>query len=243
MGGRGTAAVIRALVDPGTLAPNTVISLSDGEAHHLRVRRVRPGARLQVTDGEGHEGEGVLEDGGRIHVASVHTATRSSPLVLVVGAGDRDRFAWVVEKATEFGVTDVVPITTERTTSVGDRVEGRHVEKLQRRAFEALKQCGGAWAPVVHLPCTLPELVARHATGARWLADAEGTAPPAHEARGPLAAIVGPEGGLTSAERETLLAARWTPVRLARQTLRFETAAVAVMAIAALAREAGDDNE
>ena len=68
-------------------------------------------------------------------------------LTLAVGAGDRDRFAWLVEKAVELGVTAVVPLETERTAGVATRVATtQHLAKLRRQALEAIKQCGAAWA-------------------------------------------------------------------------------------------------
>ena len=49
---------------------------------------------------------------------------RRRPLILAVGAGDRERFGWLVEKAVELGVTEVIPLNTVRT---------RHVASIQRR--------------------------------------------------------------------------------------------------------------
>ena len=65
---------------------------------------------------------------------------------LAVGAGDRDRFGWLVEKAAELGVTTLVPIETARTTGVATRLRGKHLEKLRRQALEAIKQSGAPWA-------------------------------------------------------------------------------------------------
>ena len=79
--------------------------------------------------------------------------------MLGVGAGDRDRFGWLVEKATELGVTEIVPLETERTRGVATGCGPEQLDKLRRRAREALKQCGGAWAPVLREPSPLEAFV------------------------------------------------------------------------------------
>lgn len=216
-------------------------NLRDGEAHHLQVRRAEPGEAVELRDGEGLVGQGTLAHSGktwRVEVTATERVAPPPPLVLAVGAGDRDRFAWVVEKATELGVTAVVPLECERTAGVATRVRPRHLERLRRHALEAVKQSGAAWATRVDEPAPLDTLVGRAADGPRWLADAEGGPPPVI-ADAPLTIVIGPEGGLTPAERERLITAGYVAIRLAAHTLRFETAAVAAAAAAVAGRLRG----
>ena len=161
------------------------------------------------------------------------------PLVLAVGAGDRDRFAWVVEKATELGVTAVIPMECERTAGVATKIRSQHLERLRRHALEAVKQSGAAWATRVEEPVSVDILVEQPPEGSRWLADATGEPTPAVLGDTPLTVVVGPEGGLTPAERERLVAAGYEAIRLAGHTLRFETAAVAAAAAAVAGRLRG----
>lgn len=234
--------MILALVTPGALVEGREVRLAEGEVHHFRVRRVREGDPVGLRDGKGGLGEGrVVGDAheGCVVVERAHVEPPPPVLGLAVGAGDKDRFQWLVEKAAELGVTDVIPLETERTAGVGNRVRGEHVEKLQRRALEAIKQSGASWAPVVHMPHTLPELVARHRTGARWLADATGHHPPGIGPGAGVWAAIGPEGGFAEAEKRLLLDAGWVPVRLGDHVLRFETAGLVVAAHAHAARAAG----
>jgi 16S rRNA (uracil1498-N3)-methyltransferase len=135
----------------------------------------------------------------------------------------------------------VVPLETARTASVATRIRDVHVEKLARRAREAIKQSGAFWAPAVAVPETLQRFLARPFTGARWLLDADGGPPPLAEAAGPAAAIVGPEGGLTEEERAAALAAGWRAVRAGPHVLRFETAAIAAATLIQAAREGRRD--
>ncbi|HSR16300.1 MAG TPA: RsmE family RNA methyltransferase [Gemmatimonadales bacterium] len=230
MGGRGGETMLTVLVPPGPRQAGEQVSLPPGEVHHLKVRRARAGDRLRLVNGEGLLASGVLADpvrDGQVVLDQVSVVPRPSPLQLAVGAGDRDRFAWLVEKAAELGVTDVIPLETERTRGVSSRVRGEHVEKLQRRAFEATKQCGAAWSPMVHLPHTIPEVVTRHRGEILWLADVDGAVAGPVPATASVLVAVGPEGGFTEAERQLLMDAGFQPTRLGPHTLRFETAAIA----------------
>lgn len=216
--------------------------LGEGEAHHLRVRRARSGDLVELRDGAGLVGTGRLVPAGReweVEVEGMERLPRPVDLTLAVGAGDRERFARVVEKAVELGVTGVVPLETERTVGVATRVRAQHVGKLRRTALEALKQCGSAWACEVTEPVDVAEFVARPVEGIGWLADAD--APPVPPAIGgaPLTVVVGPEGGLTPREHELLRSAGYLPVALGPHVLRFETAAIAAAAAAAAARLRG----
>ena len=217
-------------------------SLREGEAHHLQVRRVEPGERVELRDGEGLVGTGTLRWNGKIwsvEVAEMDRVGPPPPLELAVGAGDRERFAWMVEKATELGVTVVVPLESERTAGVATRIRPQHLDRLRRHALEVVKQSGAAWASRVEQPVSLDALLSRETNGARWLADAEGRPAPAVLEDAPLTVAIGPEGGFTSTERQRLLAAGFRAIRLATHTLRFETAAVAAAAVAVAARLRG----
>ena len=231
--------MMRVLLLPGGEAASGRGGLSDEEAHHLRVRRARDGEAVEIRDGAGLVGTGRLVQAGQgweVEVERAERQARPADLTLAVGAGDRERFAWVVEKAAELGVTRVVPLETERTAGVSSRVRAGHLEKLRRIALEAVKQCGAAWACQVAEPVALTAFAALALDGEGWLAEANGNAPPAGLGRAPLTVVIGPEGGVTEREAERLLAAGFRPTALGPHTLRFETAALAAAAIVAAAR-------
>lgn len=199
---------------------------------------------VDIRDGEGLVGDGVLRGAGdaiEVVVARVERKPRPAPLRLAVGAGDRDRFAWLVEKAAELGVTEIVPLETARTAGVESRVRAgaQQLDRLRRRALEAVKQCGAAWAPVVHDVARLDAFLAQPPDGTRWLADVSGEAPPAGFGCGALTILVGPEGGFSEDELARARAAGFRPIRFAEQVLRFETAAIAAAACAASVRLGG----
>jgi 16S rRNA (uracil1498-N3)-methyltransferase len=206
------------------------------------VRRAAEGVTVRLRDGHGFVGMGVLRgERGSVHVVVEQAghAARPAPLRLAVAAGDRDRFAWLIEKATELGVTDIYPVATEQTAAVASRIRDGQLGRLRRRALEAVKQCGAPWAPRVHPAQPLATLLAQALEGARWLTDAAGAAVPAEFGAGPCTVLVGPEGGLSRAEQDSARAAGFLPIRLAEHVLRFETAALAAAACAAAARLGG----
>lgn len=227
--------MITLLAEPGTLRAGAEVALPADESHHLRVRRGRDGDRVLLADGEGSLAEGEVRPSGRVAVMAVRQVPRPVPLVLAVGAGDKDRWGWLVEKAAELGVTDLLPVETERTAGVASRVRSEHLERLRRRALEAIKQSGAAWAPAILPPVSVAELAVRPSEGERWIADPAGDLPEPVAAGVPVAVAVGPEGGFTEGERHQLLDAGWRPIRLGPHVLRFETAAIAA-ALAAGAR-------
>lgn len=227
--------MISVLAPAGAVAALATVPLDEAEAHHLKVRRAAEGDPVKILDGAGTAGWGrlVRDAGGfAVVVERVEHAARPPDVTLIVGAGDRERFGWLAEKTAELGVTDLIPLESDRTRSVGSRVQGHHVEALNRRALQAIKQSGAMWAPIVHLPLTLPEVAARAFPGARWLADPDGGAPALPIEGDAVTTVVGPEGGLTTAERDVLLGAGYVAVRLAPAILRFETAALVAAALA-----------
>jgi 16S rRNA (uracil1498-N3)-methyltransferase len=249
-GGRG-ATVITVLVPPGVVTPGGAAGhrerLDDEEQHHLRVRRAHDGERVALRDGAGLVGIGRVAIVGKaweVEIESAQRRARPAALLLAVGAGDRERFGWVVEKAVELGATRIVPLVTARAGAVATRIRDNHVEKLRRQALEATKQCGAAWAVEVDAPATLAAFIERNETERneprlRWLADAAGEAPPGTLDRIAVTIVIGPEGGLEDQERAALLGAGFRPLALAAHSLRFETAAVAAAAAVTAARLRG----
>ena len=230
---------MKVLVPAGTAAPGALVPLDDDETHHLRVRRAAAGETVELRDGAGLSGTGVLEGAASRWAVRVGEVKRTSPppaLVLAVGAGDRDRFAWLVEKAAELGATEIVPVETGRTAGVATRVQAKHTARLGRRALESIKQSGALWSPQALAPVPLGELLRARTDGARWIADPEGVPPPASVADA-VTVLIGPEGGFTAGERAAVAEAGWQAVRLGPHVLRFETAAVAAAACVAAGRE------
>ena len=209
---------------PDGAAPHVLVDdvgepvLGADARHHLqRVRRLRSGAALTVTDGAGRWRWCRLDpDGGASPDGSVHEVPRPDPPITVAFAltkGDKPEL--VVQKLTELGVDRIVPFRAARSVvRWDDDRAATHIERWRVIARAALEQSHGCWLPEV---AEVADVDALAAAGAVRL-DREG-APPSL-ARSVVA--VGPEGGWDAAERERLPDA----VTLGPLVLRAETAAL-----------------
>jgi 16S rRNA (uracil1498-N3)-methyltransferase len=215
----------------------SVTTLGEEAAHHLRVRRMGPSDRIRLTDGAGTIGSGVLVRLSKSQAAvDVEDVERVEPLPevhLLVPIADRERMLWLSEKSVELGATTWRPVLWRRSRSVTPRGEGTAFQaKIRARMIAALEQCGGAWLPALYPDAPLDRAIAATPAGTRLLLDPEGEPMLGAHASTPLTLATGPEGGLDPTERDALLAAGFTPVTIAASILRFETAAIAGLAIA-----------
>jgi len=211
------------------------------EARHYLcdVLRLGAGAAVELFDGEGGAWDASLGDdlatlvlaGGR------RVAPRAgAPIALVFALAKGEKNDLVVQKATELGAVRVAPFAAARSVvRLGaDRARGR-AERWRRIAEEAARQCGRSDVPEVAAPASLAAALAALPTGVRLLVlHGEGGAPlpslPLEGAAG-VAAVVGPEGGLTAAELDACRAAGAARASLGPRTLRAETAAIAIVAL------------
>ena len=229
------------LVPPGSLNAE-IVTLSGPEGHHAAaVRRLRPGERADVSDGAGMIAEcavlSVARDSVTLSVRSVRTLPAPEPRITVVQAlpkGDRGELA--VELMTEVGVDAIVPWAAQRCVVRwhGDRGD-RALARWRATAREASKQSRRAWLPEVAGLASLADVAERAsaATCAVVLeADAESALSglPLPE-RGEILLVVGPEGGITPAERTALAEAGAVEAHLGPTVLRTSTAGAAAAAV------------
>lgn len=233
--------MITLLADPASFDRSEVRVEGEGYRHLFRARRVEAGARLRVVDGRGRArwGEVARVDRSSALVALGEPAPANEPafrLELLVPTCRPERASWLVEKATEVGVSAVRFLHMARAPR--DFGAGT-LERLRRVAAAAVEQCHRALVPEITGPHDWGEVEALTAScgDCRWFLD-PGPAGAAGWGRGtgPAGAlIVGPEGGLDPGERRELLAAGWRPVGLGERILRLETAAVVGSAMVLLA--------
>jgi len=154
--------------------------------------------------------------------------------VLALALAKGEKVELVVQKATELGVSRIVPWEAERSVMrlAGERAEER-AKRWRRIAEEAARQCGRADVPEVRTPASLAQLVAELPAGFLPLVfHGEGSAPIAQlPAAAGVVAVVGPEGGLSPAELGTLERAGAVRASLGPRTLRAETAAIVAVAL------------
>jgi 16S rRNA (uracil1498-N3)-methyltransferase len=227
------------LLDPLPAAGTARLEGPEGR-HAATVKRLRPGEAVLLSDGRGGLAHAVVDAAGRDTVDLTITGRADTaapaPRVLLAQAlvkGDRGELA--VESATEAGVDGILPWRAARCVARWE--EGPRGEKALARwrstVREAAKQARRPWLPVVEEPVTTAALARRveavdlavvlHEGASERLADVP--LPP----RGDLLLVVGPEGGITDAEIDTLVAAGARPVRLGPEVLRASTAAAVAL--------------
>jgi 16S rRNA (uracil1498-N3)-methyltransferase len=215
-----------------------VFRLKAGEAKHLsRVCRLIVGDEVEIFDGRGVAMRSRVIAIGKDWVdlsalgETIPERAPPFPLVLASAVPKADRFEWLVEKATEIGVSRLVPLISERTV-----VEpgANKISRLERTIIEASKQCGRTRLMAIDPPQRWAAVVDGFAGSSRFLADPKGVLPcqlRAIPSGQPVVLAVGPEGGFTPDERGTAVRAGWLPISLGVYTLRIESAAVAGCAV------------
>jgi 16S rRNA (uracil1498-N3)-methyltransferase len=232
--------LITLLVSPDELDTSPIEVSGDSYRHLFRARRLEFGARVRVVDGEGRARWSTVEQVDRTaaKLAVVGEAPSNEPereLVLLVAAPRIQRAAWLAEKTTEIGAAAIRFVNSERSPrSYGET----SLARLRRVATAAVEQCHRAKAPEttgVHPFSELADLMTD--CRERRFLDLEGAAGVDAHA-GPVALLVGPEGGWTAGEHEQLLGLDCRPWGLGARTLRVETAAVAGSSLLLLSKSA-----
>lgn len=212
------------------------------EARHLtRVLRVETGQRYEISDNRNvylAEIETARKDGVVFRtIEKLPSPLPSARFELYAALIKFDRFEWIVEKATELGVTEIVPIDATRSERGLEKAAAKRLERWRRIAIEASQQSRRAQLPEIAEPVPLDEALARPGTY-RYVLDEDPKAVPLFQAlpavRGvedTIAILTGPEGGWTDDERLSFTAAGWSPVSLGSMILRAETAVIAALAV------------
>jgi 16S rRNA (uracil1498-N3)-methyltransferase len=236
---------------PGPLTEGAQIFLPAQAGEHLtRVLRLPPGAPFILFNGAGGEFSAALKaSAGKNVVAQVlahSNVERESPLqiTLLQGIARGERMDLIVQKATELGVTRIVPFLAERSVVKLDAKQRvRKREHWQAIAISACEQCGRNRVAEVIEPMTLGDAINSLAEeNLRCLLAAEAgdslAQVAARIASRPIVLLIGPEGGLADNEQSFALANGFTAARLGPRVMRTETAGLA--AIALLQTLAGD---
>jgi 16S rRNA (uracil1498-N3)-methyltransferase len=219
-------------------------TLTGPEGHHAAtVQRLRAGEALILADGKGASATAEVTAVGRgsVEVILGERTYASAPdprLVVVQGIAKGDRGELAVQAMTEIGVDEIVPWAASRSVTQwrGDRgVKAR--EKWASTAREAAKQARRAWLPSVggDPDCSTKQIASRLAeASAAFVLHEEATerlVTAALPDDGEIVLVVGPEGGISDAERDAFLEAGATAVRLGPSVLRTSTAGGAALSV------------
>jgi 16S rRNA (uracil1498-N3)-methyltransferase len=228
---------------PEPLAAGSRHTITGDAANHIaRVLRLAPGDPLTLFDGRGGEYTARIEELRKgavvIQVLERSATERESPLSLTLaqGVSRGERMDWVVQKATELGVSGIVPLLTERSVVRLDAKQSeRKLRHWQAIAVAACEQSGRNKVPEIGAPRALDDFLRRgsEARATRLLLSPTGESGigdlPAPD--GALIVLIGPEGGLAESEQRAAVQAGFVAVRLGPRILRTETAAVAALAL------------
>ena len=215
----------------------THLTLGEDAAHHIRVVRLTIGDRVALRDGCGHTASGQLVRVKKSHVLVEVESTAEVdpplPIHLLIPVADRDRMLWLAEKAAELNVASWRPVLWQRSKSVSPRGDGPVFRgKVQGRMISAMLQSRSAWLPELFPEAPPDRAIAAAPETGRIVLDATGLPMPSLGVAAPVTLAIGPEGGFEPEELEQLASARFTLCTLGPSILRFETAAVAAVAVA-----------
>ena len=225
-----------------TPGPQSFTLDGDEARHALKVLRLDAGDTICVTDGRGNlytcRIAGADRRRGELTLRVEHVESDCGRLpyrltMAVAPTKNIDRFEWFLEKATEVGVSDIIPIETARSER---RVlkDGRP----QKVIAAAMKQSLKCFCPQLHPLTSFAELLAMPYAGRKFIAhcDASGErrflGDLLHAGEDAMV-LIGPEGDFSAEEIAAALARGFEPVTLGHQRLRTETAAVVATVIAA----------
>lgn len=215
------------------------VILDGDEAHHLlRVLRAQPGHTIRLFDGQGRSGLFRVRSIGKKQaslecLSQKHSPAPPFPLILALGWAKHLRRSYLLEKAVELGVSQIW--FWQATHSQG-QLPAHTQEHWQRQLIPAAKQCGALWLPQVQTFAHVHDLcVAAHDIPLRllcWEHEQTRSLSPDQLAH-PEGCIVvlGPEGGLDSAEVTTCVDSGFRPTSLGPHILRHETAALFILSL------------
>jgi 16S rRNA (uracil1498-N3)-methyltransferase len=221
------------------LAAGARLTLSEPQAHYLvHVLRLTAGANVLVFNGRDGEWQAALADVKK-RSAVLEVGQQTRPQIIgpdidyLFAPLKRSRLDYMVQKAVEMGVARLCPVLTHRT--IAERV---NLERMRANAIEAAEQCGVLRVPDVVEPRALEKVLGAWDASRTLIfcdedavikspIDALGTIAP-----GPLAVLIGPEGGFDRAERDMLMSKPFVrALSLGPRIMRADTAAVAALAL------------
>ena len=226
----------RFFIDPAEFMPDFMV-LTGENASHAKVLRLKCGEEVVVCDGQGSEAVCVISDisPDQISVAVQHQQTAETEAAVKVSVymafSKGDKFEHVIQKATELGAYEIVAFPSARCVSRPDEKSlKKKLERWQKIAESAAKQCGRGLIPQVQVLNSYSEALRRAATADCPILFYENeratTLKMALQERPykTVSLLTGPEGGLEQKEVEAAMEAGLMVCTLGKRILRCETA-------------------
>jgi 16S rRNA (uracil1498-N3)-methyltransferase len=228
---------------PGPLESGEELRLNEERSRYAtRVLRLRRGDKIVLFNGGGGEFAALIEEVSRrgvvVRIVDHRERNMESPLKihLIQGVSRGERMDFVVQKATELGVSRITPVMTDFSVVrlAGERGEKRSLH-WARVAQSACEQCGRNVVPVIDEPGAFDDwLMQSSLSGAAKVLLHPGSGTTLAEldyAHNEIQLLIGPEGGLSDAEVEQALAEGFLGYSTGPRILRTETAAISAIAI------------
>ena len=222
--------------EPSIQKNNTHFELSEVTSKHcIQVLRMRAGESLHLTDGIGNlYTASIVEPDKKKTVVKielvVHTPAPTKNVCIAIGLlKNTGRFEWFLEKATEMGVTKIVPLICERSER-----SNLKEERMRGVLVAALIQSKQTWLPILTEPLSVAAFIKKHPAAQGLIAHCEdGNKTTLNEVpnSNDCSILIGPEGDFTPSEIEAALAANYLPVSLGNTRLRTETAGMVAAAL------------
>ena len=222
-------------------SPHKIKITNPGEIYHLNtVLRMVKGDKLEIFNGKGEEIEGWIEEISKIEVEVLVVERRRDPnpqrtrVVLACAIPKKSKFEFIVEKSTELGVDEIIPMRTSRTEVIwiGERQE-RKGARYEGVAVNAAKQSARLTVPVIHPQKEFKDVIASFGPESLCLIPClTGQRKPLKEVlqaiqgQRQIVFLIGPEGDFTSQEVDSAIKAGFIPVSLGETTLKVDTAAI-----------------
>jgi 16S rRNA (uracil1498-N3)-methyltransferase len=205
------------------------IILDEDTSKHISVLRMQKGEQILLTDGKGKKAQANIIDDNRkkcmIEIFSVQNEEerKRSVAIGISLLKNTSRFEWFLEKATEIGVSEIIPLLCERTEK-----EKFRFDRMQQILISAMLQSQQCWLPVLHQPTEFKNIITKK-NDRKFIAhciDEEKT-PLTNEQINQSTSVlilIGPEGDFTEKEIAVAIENIFQPISLGSTRLRTETA-------------------
>ena len=215
------------------IASSNDVVLDEATSKHIvQVLRMQNGEQLQLTNGKGILFTAEISDNNRKKciVKVIKTTNQQRPTnniaIAISPVKNNTRFEWFLEKATEIGVTEIIPLICSRTEKTVFKFE-----RMKNILVSAMLQSQQCWLPVLHEPTKFNELVKSSAQQQKFIAHCIDEAKRSlsdlnNESLSSKVILIGPEGDFTADEIELALQNNYSAVSLGETRLRTETAGI-----------------
>ena len=215
--------------------PSTTLDEATSK-HIIQVLRKKKNDQLILTNGRGDNCTVVITDDHRKHctvtVLSKNTTHQSTPKICIAISllKNTSRFEWFLEKATEMGVQEIMPLICERTNK-----DKYRIDRFQNVLVSAMLQSKQSWLPSLHVPISFNDALemgfAVKMIAHCLPANKPGLRNLSMNNSGDQIILIGPEGDFTEKEIELALVKKFQPVSLGNTRLRTETAGIVAAAL------------